>query len=181
MILAGAGLVAFGTAGAAPVETAKGCACESADWNFQTEATDLLRQVQSTANALAREASSYHSYTLNSLSRESHVWAANRVKDHVNDLGERLARLQEIRPVAAQWQRAAIDALVPEAVRLAAHTQAAIEHLNDRNPLWQQGYKDQLRGIADRSNSVRNTVNLHLEMADTQLKVERLKTQMEAL
>ena len=181
LFLAGAGIVAGGAATAAPVDKAAGCACMSEDWNYQAEATDLLREVQSTANALASEAHSFHSYTLSPLARESHVWAANRVKEHVNDMGQRLARLQEIRHVAAPWQREAIDAIVPDAVRLAAHTQAAIEHLNERNPLWQQSYKDELRGISERSDRVKNAVNLHLEMADTHQRLEGLRNRAEAL
>ncbi len=181
LFLAGAGILALGTGAAAPADPAMRSASSSEDWNFQAEAKDLLQQVQSRANALAYDADVYDSYTRNTLSRESHVSAAARVKDQVNELGRHLARLQEIRHVAAPWQRDAIDAIMPDALRLAAHTEAALEHLNGRNPLWLQSYQDQLHGISERSGRVKKAVNLHLEMAATHQKLERLQSRAEAL
>ena len=80
------------------------------------------------------------------------------------------------------WQQQAIDSVVPPAVTLAGHTEAAIEHLNDRrNNLWHPDYTDLLRSISNRSVQVKEAVNLHLEMADTQDRLERLQERASTL
>jgi hypothetical protein len=104
------------------------------------------------------------------------------VKDHINAIGLRLEILQAIRNQAAPWQQQAIDSVVPVAVNLAAHTEAAILHLNGSgNVLWHPDYTDHLRAIADRSGRVKDTIDLHLEMASTTDKLERLRDRVNDL
>ena len=56
------------------------------------------------------------------------------------------------------------------------------EHLNDRrNNLWHPDYTDLLRDISNRSVQVKEAVNLRLEMADTQDKLDRLQERTDAL
>jgi hypothetical protein len=142
----------------------------------QTEASKLLKEVQSRAAQLTREADRLDSYARGSLSRESHGAQLTLVKDHINAIGLRLEMLQVIRSQAAPWQQEAIDSVVPVAVNLAAHTDAAILHLNrSGNVLWHPDYTDHLRAIAERSDRVKDTIDLHLEVASTADRLERLR------
>jgi hypothetical protein len=177
MCLLLAGVMAAGALTAAPRGvSASGATCQTEDWNFPAEASSLLKEVQFTATLLTRDATILESYSRGALSRESHVDRITVVKHHINTMGEKLNRLQAIRHVVTPWQQQAIDSVVPPAVTVAAHTEAAIEHLNDRrNNLWHPDYTDLLRGISDRSVQVQEAVNLHLEMADTQDKLESLQ------
>jgi hypothetical protein len=76
------------------------------------------------------------------------------------------------------WQQQAIHSVMPSALILAKHTELAIEHLDDREkPLWDREYVNHLRGIEGRSGQVKQTVDLHLDMANTQDKLERLREQ----
>jgi hypothetical protein len=144
--------------------------------NLQAEASKLLKEVQSRAAELTKEADRLDTYARASLSRESHGAQLTLVKDHINAIGVRLQRLQEIRSQAASWQQQAIDSVVPVAVNLAAHTEAAILEVNGPGTvLWLPDYTDHLRAIADRSGRVKDTINLHLEMASTSDKLERLR------
>lgn len=183
MCLLLAGIMAAGALNAAPRGAAASvAACPTEDRNFPAEASSLLKEVQFTATLLTRDATILESYSRGMLSRESHADRINVVKQHINTMGEKLNRLQAIRHLVTPWQQEAIDSVVPPAVMLAAHTEAAIEHLNDRrNQLWHPEYTDHLRGIADRSGQVKEAVNLHLEMADTQDKLERLEERANAL
>lgn len=178
-----AGMMAAGALTAAPrVVSAGGTTCQTEDRNFPAEASGLLKEVQFTATLLSRDAAILQSYSRGVLSRESHADRITVVKHHINAMGEKLNRLQAIRHLVTPWQQQAIDSVVPPAVMLAAHTQAAIEHLNERrNNLWHPDYTDHLRGIYDRSSQVKEAVNLHLEMADTQDKLERLQERTNAL
>jgi hypothetical protein len=171
--------MALGSLSAAPRESAPSTATSQADdWNFQDEASRLLKEVQSTATLLSREAGVLHSFTRGSLSWETHINQVMVVKDHINTMGKYLDRLQAIRHVATPWQQQAIHSVMPSALILAEHTESAIEHLNDREkPLWDREYVKHLRGIEGRSGQVKQTVDLHLDLANAQDKLEQLREQ----
>jgi hypothetical protein len=178
-----AGVMAMGSLAAAPRESAPRVATGQAnDWNFHDEASRLLKEVQSTATVLTRDADLLHSYTRGIISWESHVNQVSVVKDHINTMGKTLDRLQAIRHLATPEQQKAIHSVVPAALILATHTESAIEHLNDRDkPLWDQEYKNHLRGISGRSGQVKQVVDLHLDIANTQDKLERLQERSNTL
>ena len=178
-----AGVMAIGSLSAAPrASTPRVAACQADDWNFHEEASRLLKEVQSTATVLDRDADLLQSFTRGGLTWESHVNQVSVVKDHINTMGKHLDRLQAIRHLATPWQQQAIHSVVPAALILAAHTESAIEHLNDREkPLWDANYENHLRGISGRSGQVKQTVDLHLEMASTQDKLEQLREQVYTL
>lgn len=181
MCLITAGVMAMGSLSAAPREP-RVATGQADDWNFRAEAARLLKEVQSTATVLTRDADLLHSYTRGSLSWESHVNQVNVVKSHINTMGKHLDRLQAIRHLATPQQQQAIQSVVPAALILATHTESAIEHLNDRDkPLWDQEYKNHVRGISSRSDQVKQVVDLHLDIADTQDRLERLQEQSRTL
>lgn len=67
-----AGVMAMGSLSAASRESAPRVrTCQVDDWNFQEEASRLLKEVQSTATLLSREAGVLHSFTRGSLSWDS--------------------------------------------------------------------------------------------------------------
>ena len=148
-------------------------AVQSQDWSFPAEASQLLKEIQSTATQLTRDTATLESYTLSGLSRQSHANQLTSAKEHINAIGE---RLQAIQHAVAPWQRQAVDAIVPVAAHLASRTEAAIQHLNEnRNHLWAPAYTDHLKTIADRANQVKTSIDLHLELASTQDKLEELR------
>ncbi len=150
--------------------------CGTDDWNFQAEASQLLKDIQSASNALSRDAATLESYTRGGLHWESHAGQLTTAMSHINRIGERLDRLQAIRHAAAPWQQQAIDRIVPVAVNLAERTEAAIEHLNENQGyLWAPSYTDHLKAISDHSDRLKRAVDLHLEMARTQDRLEELR------
>jgi hypothetical protein len=107
----------------------------------------------------------------------SHASYLNSVRDHINEAGRMLSELQSIRHGVAPWQQQAIDAVHPVAARLASHIQAAIEHLNENKSLYfAPEYNSRLTEIADHANQMKETVHSYLEYAETQSKLDRLKT-----
>jgi hypothetical protein len=142
---------------------------------FEGDASALLREIRVTANQLAVDADLLESFTRGELSRQSHAYQVNRVKDHTNAIGEQLARIETIRPLMAPWQQRAADAIAPAAAKLAASVGEAIRHLNEGgNALWHPDYAEQLRTIAGHSERVKDTVGLHLAMADAADRLEEL-------
>jgi hypothetical protein len=177
-----AGVMAAGALSAASPNIPDTAVTCQVDRNFPAEASQLLKEVQFTAAQLNRDAAILQSFSRSAVSREGHVSQVTMVKHHINTIGEQLIRLQAIRHLATPWQQQAIDSVAEPAGKLAAHTQAAIEHLNNRqNTLWHPVYAEHLRGIYDRADQVKEAVNLHLETADTQDKLERLQERTNAL
>jgi hypothetical protein len=142
---------------------------------FEVQASKLLKEVQYRATALTREAASLDSYARGGLSKTSHSVQLTLVKDHINAIGTSLKMLQEMRDLAAPWQQEAIDSVIPAAADVAAHTEAAILHLNGFSPLWHPDYTAHLRAISDRSNRVKDSIDVHLAMASMADKLEGLR------
>ena len=147
--------------------------------NVPVEASQLLKKIQSNANKLSRDAATLESYGRGGLSRQSHASQLMEVKSGINAIGDSLERLQAIRHATTPWQQRAIDSIVPVAANLADHTEAAIVHLNE-NPshLWTPVYTDRLKLIDDRAGEIKESVDLHLELAATQDKLEALRTKV---
>lgn len=175
--MSGGSLVAASPA-IAPCE----CTVQSQDWNFPGEASQLLKEIQSTAARLTDHAETLKSYSRSGMSRTSHASQLTSAKEHINAIGERLERLQTIRHAALPWQQQAIDTIVPVAANVATHTEAAIHHLNQNpNHLWAPAYGERLQTIAERASEMKKSVDLHLELASTQERLEDLRNKVAAI
>ncbi len=143
---------------------------------LELEATALLKEVRFTATDLTRQAAILDSYARGGITRHSHALRVSAVKSHINTIGRSLDRLQELREGASPLQRPAIDLVVPVAVEIASHTEAALEHLNaSEKPLWHQDYIAHLRAIYERSSHLRETVDVHLDMEEAGERLERVR------
>jgi len=178
-LLAAASMAGGSLFGASPaIETCE-CTVQSQDWNFPGEASQLLKEIQSNAAKLTDHAETLKSYQRSGVSREGHASALTSAKEHINAIGERLERLQAIRHAALPWQQQAIDAIVPVAANVATHTGAAINHLNQNpNHLWAPVYREHVQTIADRAREMKKSVDLRLELASTQERLEDLRNQV---
>ena len=104
----------------------------------------------------------------------------DRVKGHINAVGERLAELQQIRYTVLPWQQQAITEVTSHAAQVAASTQAAIVHLGEnQNRLFVSEYRDHLTTIADRSGDMKQTVDKFLEFEKAQQKFQELQNKLE--
>jgi hypothetical protein len=147
------------------------------DRNFHAEASQLLKEIRSSAANLDREGSALESYTRGRLSWESHAKRLTTTKEHINTIGKHLNRLQTIRHEVLPWHQQAIDSILPSAAQVASSTQAAIVHLTEnRHYLWAPEYLDHLKTIADHAGQLKKFVDLHLDLASTQDRLEELRS-----
>ncbi|MDQ2776630.1 MAG: hypothetical protein M3Y57_17185 [Acidobacteriota bacterium] len=151
--------------------------------NFETEASDLFKQIKSLSGNLRTDASTLESYKLqNRMSWRSHADQLSKAREHINGIGERLDRLQAIKSVTAPWQQRAIEDIVPVAFNLAAHTESAIQHLNEnRGYLYAPVYADHLTSISERSAELKTSVDAFLEFGDTSDKLDRMQQKFDRL
>jgi hypothetical protein len=146
------------------------------------EASRLLKEVRTIAYSLERDAATLESYTFSRLHWQTHADQLRLAREHINAIGDRLESLQAIRSTAAPWQQQAIGAIVPVATQLAARTEAAINHLNEnRGYLLAPEYTDHLSTIADHSDQLKDSINVFLEMASAQEKLDSLREKAAAL
>ncbi len=155
--------------------------CET--WNFEAEASGLLKQIGTLSRKLHNDAGTLESFKRQpTLSWQSHAAQLNRTREHINSIGERLDRLQAIQSITAPWQQRAIREIVPVAATLAAHTESAIQHLNDnRSYLFAPVYAEHLTAIAERSGELKDSVDAFLEFGNTSEKYDRLQQKLERL
>jgi hypothetical protein len=160
--------------------TAAPSASPPGTWNYTTEASKLLDRAQSLSAALKADAVRLESLTRSHVTWQTHAHHLNLVRQHVNEIGPILTRLQEIRHVLTPWQQQATDRVVPLASVLAARTEAAINHLNEyQRYLYAADYKGHLGAIADHARSMNQHIGMFIDYAETGEKLEQLRLDLE--
>ena len=153
---------------------------DAATWDFHGEAADLLAEVRGLSGRLSKEADELESYTRSGVGWQAHGDRLTRVKEHINEIGDRLERLQEIRHVTPPWQQHAISQITPVAAELASRTEMAIEHLSgESRHLSSPTYTDHLNTIADRADTLDDSVSAFVEYGETQKKLTELQEKLE--
>lgn len=152
-------------------------------WNFEAEANDLLKEIKSLSAKLKSDATTLESYKWQTqLSWQTHAHQLTQTREHINTIGERLDRLQAIKSVTAAWQQQAIEQIVPVAAYVAAHTESAIQHLNEnRRYLFAPVYADHLTSISDRSAELKDSVDAFLEYGKTSDQLDRVQQKLDRL
>jgi hypothetical protein len=140
-------------------------------------ASTLLAEIQEEAVGLRRNAATLRTFAHSTQhSWQTHARYLDRVKVHINEVGERIAELQRIRNSVLPWQQQAITELTTHAVQVAASTQAAIVQLNEnRNSLLTSEYQAHLMTIDDSSADMEEWVNKFLDYENAQQKFLQLQ------
>jgi signal transduction histidine kinase len=151
-------------------------------------ASILLNDIQDEAAALQLHAETLGTFAWNpQYSWQSHAFYLERVKGHINTVGERIVELQQIRHAALPWQQQAIDEVAAHAAQVATNTQAAIAHLGEsQNRQFAPEYRDHLTTIASGSENMKETIDkfLNYERAqkdyqEAQRKFQQLQDELE--
>jgi hypothetical protein len=144
-------------------------------------ASTLLAEIQNEGAGLALHAETLGTFARNpQYSWQSHANYLDRVKGHINAVGERTAELQRIRDAVLPWQQQAITEVTSHAAQVAASTQAAIVYLREnQNRLFVSEYRDHLTTIADRSEDMKQTVDKFLDYGKEQQKFQQLQKELE--
>jgi hypothetical protein len=182
LTLAGGVLLATGAASASPPGTATATPAATQPSPYLSEqASTLLAEIQKEAVALRRNAETLGTFASNpQYSWQSHANYLDRVKGHINAVGERTAELQRIRNAILPWQQQAINEVTSHAAQVAASTQAAILYLNENQRwLFASEYRDHLTTIADRSGDMKQTVDKFLDYEKAQQKFQQLQKELE--
>ena len=149
--------------------------------HLSLRASTLLAEIQKEATGLRHHADTLKAAASNNQSSwVSHADNLDKIKGHINAVGERTAELQRIQHGVLPWQQQAIKEVTSHAAQVAAGTQAAIIQLNEnRNVVYRPEYRDQVATIADGSENMKQAVDKFLAYAKTQQRMRQLQRELE--
>lgn len=144
------------------------------------QVSKLLSEAKTMAFQVKEDAVAMESFTRMDVSWQTHAAAINQIKDHVNALGRQVAKLQEAKPEASPWQKAAIDRIVPFLDELGGYTYAVIEHINEQpKRLFTPEYKDFLEANADYSGDLAAMIADYVNYGRTKERLQQLTEKLE--
>ncbi len=159
------------------------CACSPKTATTEDVAKELS-QFKTKALQVRREAGILKSFTPNSrMHWQSHTAYLGTLRKHVNDMGQILARLEEMRPAATGPQQLAIDNARPHLVAIADQLGRAIGMVNeDRSSVKWSPYSQTVAELSEHTGSLYEKVDtiLNYEDAETRLNSLELLTQSES-
>jgi hypothetical protein len=137
---------------------------------------DLLSQAAHEASALDYDADQMEALLRTDASWETHAAMLDSVKEHVNELGRTIAKLQAERGQASVWQQQAIDRVLPLLQELAANTTAAIKHLNQNQIRPVSGnYPEYLEENAQTAHELARIITATVEYGHTKAKLDKIQ------
>ena len=138
-----------------------------------------LSEFKHTAYEMRREAEVLESRTRTTqLSWQSHVFSLNALKDHVNNLGQALAQLEGLRPLANESQALSIEQARPHLVSAARNLTQAIELVNEnRRNIQQREYIDSVSNVYAHANALHTKLDAILDYEDAKARLNNLELQ----
>ena len=104
----------------------------------------------------------------------------NRIRDHVNQAGQLLDKLNEAREGASPWQHQAIDRIYPLLKELADNTEATINHLNDNKAHIQlPAYMITRRRATMLAEELSNLISDYVEYGEHETEFHRLQDKLQ--
>jgi hypothetical protein len=137
---------------------------------------DLLSLAAQQSASLDYDADQMQSLLHSDLSWQAHATLLASVKEHVNQLGRTIAKLQAERSQASTWQQKGIDRVLPLMRELAENTTAAINHLNKNQARPVSGYySEYLDENAETAHELNRIISATIEYGHTRDKLEKLE------
>ncbi|HEV2245033.1 MAG TPA: hypothetical protein VGW37_00140 [Terriglobia bacterium] len=162
-------------------EEAKAGSTPAYNWAYAEEASGLLQQIQSLSSKAANRADLLNiASRRNSLDWRSHAVHLGEISTHINEMGDKLDRLQEIHSMIAPWQQKAVERVVPTAAALAGQTEEAIAFLNEHPiRLWTPTYTESVKAMSEHVDEINSTVSRFLDYGNTADRLQGLENQIE--
>jgi hypothetical protein len=137
---------------------------------------DLLSLAAQQSASLDYDADQMQSLLHSDLSWQAHATLLASVKEHVNQLGRTIAKLQAERSQASTWQQKGIDRVLPLMRELAENTTAAINHLNKNQARPVSGYySEYLDENAETAHELNRIISATIEYGHARGKLEKLE------
>jgi hypothetical protein len=148
--------------------------------NENQDVRNLLSLAAQQAATLDYDADQMQGLLHNDATWQTHATLLQSVKEHVNQLGRTIAKLQAERSEASTWQQKGIDRVIPLLSELAENTTAAINHINTNQVRPVSGYySDYLDENAETAHELYRIISATIEYGHTRDKMEKLEEQIQ--
>ena len=143
--------------------------------NDSAEITALLADAKSEAGLLKQDTEDMESFTRSNSSWQSYAITINKVKQHVNELGDLSSKLNNARSGGSPWQQDAIDRINPLLKELATNVEATINQLNQHQSLVHSShYKEYVQATHEQATNVASLISDYVEYGKSKDKMEAL-------
>jgi hypothetical protein len=168
------GLVALGLALAA------GSSIGLAQTADSEKISSLLTQAKSQAVFAEDDASTLESYTRSTMAWQSHAAQLQRIREHINELGQLNKQLNDARAEGSPWQQTAVDQVDLRLREMADLLTVTINHVND-NParVHMPAYRDYVRANCELTSKIARMIHDFVDYDEAKSKAESLEQQLE--
>lgn len=140
----------------------------------------LLADAEHFANLAASDSEELESYTRTQATWETHAYQLERIREHVNHLGEVVQQLNEARHEGLPWQQTAIDRINPLMHEIALQLTTTIRHLSEhQSEVRMKPYQDYTRATYEVNSRAAGVISDIVEYGRAQSKAESLEHQLE--
>ena len=140
----------------------------------------LLADAEHFANLAAADSEELGTYTRTQASWETHAHQLERIREHVNHLGEVVQQLNEARAEGMPWQQTAIDRINPLMHEMAMQLTATIEHLSEhQSQVRMKPYQNYTRATYEVNSRAARMISEIVEYGRAKSKADSLEHQLE--
>lgn len=140
----------------------------------------LLTEAEHFANRAADDSEELETYTRTKAGWETHAQQLERIREHVNHLGEIVQQLNEVRSEALPWQQTAIDRINPLMHEMAMQLTTTIEHLTqNQSRVHMKPYQDYARATYTVNSRAAKVISDIVEYGQAKAKADSLEQQLE--
>lgn len=144
------------------------------------EVSGLLAEAKTESIQLKQDAEEMNSFVRSKTSWQSHASKLNAIKQHANNLGELVAKMNSAKATASPWQQQSIDRITPLLRELAASVTSTIKHLSDnQNRLQHPPYPDYAATNADLASDLSQLISDYVAYGEAKHKSEDLAQKLE--
>jgi light-regulated signal transduction histidine kinase (bacteriophytochrome) len=109
-----------------------------------------------------------------------HAEQLNRIKEHVNELGQLNKQLSDSRSEGSPWQQMAIDQVDVRLREMADLLTATIEHLNDnQSRVHMQAYRDYVKTNCELTSRIAKMIDDFVDYDEAKSRAESLEQKLE--
>lgn len=144
------------------------------------EFSAILVDAKTEAIQLRDDADELKMFTRSDLSWESHAAKIEEIKQHVNNAGKIVSKLDSARGNASPWQQQSVDHINPLLREIASNVESTIEHLNQKPKFVGTGpYVDYVAANYDLASNLAELISDYVEYGKSKARSEELASHLE--
>lgn len=144
------------------------------------EITGLLAEAQTESGMLKVDTAELETFTRSNSNWKTFASKLERIKDHVNKVGELTGKLNSVRDSGSAWQQDAIDHVNPLLRDLASSVTSAINHLSEHQSLVHSThYREYVQTTHQQASNLAGLIADYVDYGKSKDKMEALAKELD--